>query len=117
MKINYDGRRFRSVETSSNAQVSDRTVFEYQQHGNIVTAEYSGGEIRKGHLIALVDENGCLYMHYHHVVTDGQIMTGICRSTPELLTDGRIRLHEKWQWTSGDGSKGSSVLEEVISPK
>jgi hypothetical protein len=42
----------------------------------------------------------------------GELMTGICRSTPEILPDGRIRLHESWQWTSGDESRGFSVVEE-----
>jgi len=40
-------------------------------------------------------------------------MTGICTSTPEILPDGKIRLHEKWRWTSGDLSEGESVIEEV----
>ena len=39
-------------------------------------------------------------------------MTGICQSTPELLPNGKLRLHEAWQWTAGDRSKGSSVIEE-----
>jgi hypothetical protein len=29
------------------------------------------------------------------------------------MKNGKIRLHEKWQWTSGDGSKGESILEEI----
>jgi len=41
-------------------------------------------------------------------------MTGVCRTTPEQLPDGRLRLHETWHWTSGDGSAGSSVLEERV---
>ena len=52
-------------------------------------------------------------MRYHHVNAAGELMTGVCRSTPELLPDGRVRLHERWQWTSGDGSSGESVIEEV----
>jgi len=42
-------------------------------------------------------------------------MTGVCRSTPELLPDGRIRLHEKWQWTCGDRASGESIIEEILS--
>ena len=42
-----------------------------------------------------------------------KLMTGVCQSRPEILEDGRIRLHKTWQWTSGDGSKGSSIVEEV----
>jgi hypothetical protein len=40
-------------------------------------------------------------------------MTGVCHSKPEILKNGKIRLHETWQWTSGDQSKGKSILEEV----
>ena len=52
-------------------------------------------------------------MSYHQINIEGQIMTGLCKSTPEILPDGRIRLYEDWRWTSGDKSKGKSVLEEV----
>jgi hypothetical protein len=40
-------------------------------------------------------------------------MTGICTSTPEEIENGKIRLHESWQWTSGNQSKGNSMLEEI----
>ena len=40
-------------------------------------------------------------------------MTGLCRSRLEILPDGRYRLHEEWQWTSGDKSRGTSMIEEV----
>ena len=40
-------------------------------------------------------------------------MTGICNSAPRIMTSGKIRLHENWQWTSGDLSKGESILEEI----
>ena len=79
-------------------------------------ADYSGGDIVSGHLIAICDSEGALDMRYHHVNTSGKLMTGVCRSTPEILTDGRIRLHEKWQWTSGDRSSGESIIEEILSP-
>ena len=110
--INYHNKTFRSVSNTSNGEVSNETVFQYKQDGNIVTATYSGGAVVLGHLIALVDKQGGLDMRYHHVNTKGELMTGICRSTPELLPSGKIRLHEEWQWTSGDGSKGKSIVEE-----
>jgi len=40
-------------------------------------------------------------------------MTGICKSKPEILPNGKIRLHERWQWTSGDLSLGQSIIEEL----
>lgn len=112
MKINYHNRRFRPVQNTENGETSEETIFYYKQEGDIVTSEYSGGQIVKGNLIALVSENGELDMRYQQVNNRGELMTGICQSTPEILSDGRIRLHEKWRWTSGDGSEGESVIEE-----
>lgn len=111
--IDYHGKTFRPVENSENGETSGETLFHYQQQGNILTAEYSGGEIKYGHLIGLVDDFGNIDMRYHQINKKGELMTGICNSRPELLENGKIRLHETWQWTSGDGSQGSSVLEEV----
>ncbi len=111
--MNYHGKKFRSVSNTPNGEVSGETIFNYQQIGNTVTAQYSGGGILLGQLIALVDENGCLDMRYHHVNNKGLLQTGICHSVPERMPDGRIRLHETWQWTSGDLSSGHSLIEEV----
>ena len=88
------------------------TSLHYLQTRRIVTCCKSGGRIVSGQLIALVDAEGCLEICYHPMNDRGELMTGVCRSTPELLPDGRIRLHEAWHRTSGDGSRGSSELEE-----
>ncbi len=111
-KINYEGRTFVVITNTGTGEVTSETVFHYHQEGNIVWAEYSGGSILQGHLIAIADADGCLEMRYHHVNTMGDLMTGICRTVPEILSDGRLRLHENWQWTSGDRSTGESILEE-----
>ena len=110
--MNYHQKVFRPVANTENGETSAQTSFLYQQTGNILTAEYSGGKILKGHLIGLVDENGNIEMRYHQVNEKGELMTGICHSRPEILANGKIRLHETWQWTSGDGSKGQSIIEE-----
>lgn len=115
MKFNYEGRKFASVQNSETGEVGSDTVFHYHEKENIVWAEYSGGEIAYGHLIAVCNDDGSLDIRYHHVNTSGDLMTGICTSTPEILPDGRIRLHETWQWTSGDNSSGESVIEEIPS--
>jgi hypothetical protein len=111
--LNYNNKTFRSIQNSATGEVSSATVFRYRQEGDVVTAEYEGGEIVFGTLIATVDKHGVLDMRYQHLNKAAELMTGQCISTPELLDDGRIRLHEKWQWTCGDGAKGESVVEEV----
>ena len=110
--MNYNNKRFSPVSNTENGETSVETVFLYKQDGHILTSEYSGGKIVKGHLIGLVDKAGKINMRYHQVNDKGELMTGICQSTPEILANGKIRLHETWQWTSGDESKGNSVLEE-----
>lgn len=111
--INYNNKSFKPIKTSENAEVSSETVFVYKQNGSVLTSEYQGGSILKGHLIGHVDANGAIEMRYHQINTKGELMTGICHSKPEILPSGKIRLHETWQWTSGDLSKGTSVLEEI----
>lgn len=112
-EINYHDRRFQSAANTPNGEVGAGTIFHYRQEGNIVWATYEGGEIVKGSLIATVAAGGALDMRYHHVNRAGEIMTGECRSTPEILPDGRLRLHESWRWTSGDRSSGTSIVEEI----
>ncbi len=110
--INYNGKIFKAITNTQNGETSSETTFYYRQERKIVTAEYSGGNIISGHLIGIVDENGVIDMRYHQVNSRSDLITGICTSIPEILSNGKIRLHEKWQWTSGDRSQGESVIQE-----
>lgn len=111
--INYHDKRFRSVNNTENGEVSADTLFHYQQKGNVVFATYAGGQILQGNLVGKINEQGQIDMRYQHLNQQMEFMTGQCISTPEMLSNGKIRLYEKWQWTSGDGSTGESVIEEV----
>jgi hypothetical protein len=114
--IDYHDRHFRSVSNTPNGEVSEKTLFHYRQEGNVVWGTYQGGAVRYGTLLARVEADGHLDMRYQHLNADGIWMTGVCRSTPEVLPDGRLRLHERWRWTSGDGSSGTSIVEEMPRP-
>lgn len=110
--MNYNDKKFRPICNTANGETSNETLFHYKQNGNILTSTYSGGKIKQGHLIGLVDEKGTIEMRYHQVNDKDELMTGICVSKPEILENGKIRLHESWEWTSGDHSKGTSIIEE-----
>ncbi|WP_243299238.1 n-acetylglutamate synthase [Bacillus litorisediminis] len=112
--IDYNGRKFVSMENTDNGEVSSNTFFEYRQNGNIVSATYSGVEIIQGTLIGIVREDGSLEFRYNHVNSKNEIRGGKCVSIPEILADGRIRLHEKWQWLDAEQTEGSSIIEEVV---
>lgn len=112
-RINYHNRYFVSASNTVNGDVDAQTIFHYRQESDIVWATYEGGEVIFGTLIARVNQDDSLDMRYQHINKQGEIMTGRCFSTPEILPDNRIRLYEKWQWTSGDLSQGESIIEEV----
>lgn len=111
--INYDDKSFKPVTNSPNGETSNDTIFYYKQTGNILTATYSGGKIKAGQLIGIVNQSGEIDLRYHQVNINNELMSGICHSIPEILPNGKIRLHEEWQWTSGDCSKGKSIIEEI----
>jgi hypothetical protein len=111
--VTYDGKTFVSVQNTDNGEVSSKTIFHYKQEGRILSASYSGGEIEKGTLIGIVHDDGRLQFRYNHVNRAGKTRGGICTSTPEIMSDGRLRLHEKWKWTDSEGSEGESIIEEV----
>ena len=111
--FSLNNRKFKSVENTENGEVSGDTIFTYYQDKSIIWAEYCGGTILKGHLIGIIDRENNLDFRYHHINSSNEIMTGKCRSKPEIMDNGKIRFHEKWQWTCGDRSSGTSVIEEI----
>lgn len=111
--VHYGGRYFRPVQTQGASETTSETVFKYEQRGALVTATYSGGDILFGQLMAIVQPDYALDMRYQHWNKEGLLMTGICHSVPQVLENGKLRLHERWQWTCGDRSHGTSVLEEI----
>ncbi len=113
MDIDYDGKIFRSVGNTANGEANDDTFFYYHQQGNIVTANYLGGSILYGNLIAKVGKAGKLDMRYQHLNRNQEFMTGQCISTPEVMENGKLRMHESWQWTCKDHSSGNSIVEEI----
>ena len=114
--LDYDGRVFRSVANSDGGDVSEETTFHYHQRDSVVWATYEGGSVVFGTLLAVADAFGNLDMRYQHVSVDGRFKSGRCQSRPERLPDGRLRLHERWQWTDGAEGEGASVVEEVSRP-
>lgn len=112
--INLDGRRFAVAANTTNGDVTPGLVFHYRQSGSRVWSLYEDGAgIRFGMLVAAMQADGSLDMRYQHLDGGDQFRTGRCHSWPASLPDGKLRLHETWQWTNGDLSAGSSILDEV----
>lgn len=100
-RYNYHNKKFKALSNSPSGEVDSALVFHYQQEGNVLSCHYRGANILKGHLLGVVDEKGVIDMRYHQINKQGELRTGKCTSTPEILPSGKIRLHESWQWASG----------------
>ena len=111
--INLDKKVFKSLSNSDNGEVGNNTIFYYSQCNNIISAEYSGGEIIKGNLIGKQLDDGSFDFVYHHINRNGDLKIGKCLSRAILLENGMIKLFEKWQWLNGDFSEGESELLEI----
>jgi len=112
MQFDLNHRIFKSLHNSDNGEVSDNTLFHYRQVGQLIWAEYEGGQILKGFLVGQVLDHS-LEFTYQHINAKFESMTGKCTSFPELTETGKIKLREHWEWTCGDFSTGESILIEV----
>jgi len=112
MTINLNNKKFKSEFNSKNGEVSDQTIFSYNQKDNIIWAEYGGGQIIKGSIIGKIIDNHIEFV-YQHTNKENELMTGNCKSYPEYTENGKIRLKEIWKWTCKDNSSGKSTLIEI----
>ena len=110
--ICYEGKFFVPVTNTENGEVDHQTLFAYHQNGNILWAEYEGGEIKKGTMVGFVGLRGELDFYYQHINRGDDIKIGKCHSVPRLLDNGKIELSEQWHWLNGDQSKGTSTVRE-----
>ena len=114
MRIDYNDRLFRASSNSAGGDVDDQTLFSYRQYGDLVWATYQGGAIAFGTMVGVVRGDGTLDLRYQHVSLTGGIKSGRCVSTPEVIDDDRVRLHESWEWTEGGYGAGTSIVEQVM---
>jgi hypothetical protein len=107
--INYDGRRFRAAGAGPEASTAL-----YRQQGDLVWAEFQGGEVRRGSLTGLCAEDGTLDFAYTMVLGTGAVISGRNVSIPEILPDGRIKLNERWERYGRHADQGTSTIVEVV---
>ncbi|GAB2499899.1 n-acetylglutamate synthase [Algoriphagus taiwanensis] len=114
MKIDYNERRFKIVQTLGSGELDPNQIFVYRQEGEMLTCSYTGKGILKGHILGKVDpKDGSLVFTYHQLNDRGELSSGICRSTPTFSESQKIILHEQWEWLSGKKGVGESILEEI----
>ena len=110
--INFHNKQFALVQNSENGAVDPEVHFHYQQEGDLVTADYAGGPIRYGKIIARLQEDH-LDMLYQCLTTENELKAGKALAKITLDDRGKIRLKLNWEWLDAEGRTGVSEYVEL----
>ncbi len=111
--FDLNNRKFRLIENGQKGEVSGETIFLFYQDKNIVRADYFGGTIASGHILALINDDK-MEMVYHCITIDNETKVGKASATIFVDDAKKINLLLNWKWISGADGKGSSHYIEVI---
>jgi hypothetical protein len=109
--FDLNNKTFTLVKNSENGLVNSETIFEYSQDGNLVTADYEGGTIRHGKIIARLEVDQ-LQMFYQFMTIDGELKAGRAMAALSMTTNDKIRMQLNWQWLTGAFERGISEYIE-----
>ncbi|MFT6868006.1 MAG: hypothetical protein ACJA08_002854 [Cyclobacteriaceae bacterium] len=111
--INLDNKKFKLLENADVGEVIGDTVFHIHQKGNIARAEYYGGSIASGHILAWMDGE-TMEMSYHCITQENKIKVGKALAKVSIDSSCKIHLMLEWEWISGAEGKGSSHYLEIV---
>ncbi len=109
--LDLDNKKFIAVENTANGEVSSQTQFHYHQQGEMIWAEYSGGEILKGLLIGKKIGKMQIEFTYQHLNQSLENRLGRCCTTFSLNA-GKLIGNEQWQWLDSL-EQGNSLIKEI----
>jgi hypothetical protein len=109
--MNLDGLSFQVRATASVGVVSTDTRLHLIQRGPRIFGRYKGGSIVRGCLVGQVS-GYALTFRYVQRERDGGIHGGRSNCVLEVLSDGRLCIHEHFTWKTRDGA-GTNVFEQV----
>ena len=109
--INFNNKKFKLLDNSLNGQVNNQTTFEYKQEGDLVTADYHGGTVVYGKIIAQL-KNKTLHMLYNCLTAEKELKAGKATGRISLNKEGKILMHLDWQWLESEAN-GNSIYIEI----
>jgi len=111
-EINFHNKTFALVENSQKGAATSKTIFKYQQEGNLVTADYFGGAIRYGKIIARLEDNQ-LHMLYQCLTEEDELKAGKAVADISFNENKLIKLSLNWEWLGDKKEKGTSEYLEL----
>lgn len=111
-EFDFNDKTFLLVQNTDNGQVNSETIFKYKQDGNLVTADYFGGSIKYGKIIADL-QGDKLNMLYQCITNEYELKAGKALADITLTDKGKIKLTLNWQWLTNENEKGQSEYIET----
>ena len=111
-KFNFNNKKFVLIQNSESGQVNQETVFNYKQDGDLVSADYFGGTIRYGKIIAILEDDE-LNMLYQCLTTNNELKAGKALAKLSLTVTGKIKMSLQWEWLGDGNEKGTSEYIEI----
>lgn len=111
-KYNFHNKKFRVVKNDGpGAEVNENTIFNFQQEGNVIHADYYGGKVKVGKFLGIISGD-TINFRYIQVNTEGQFQTGHSTDKVQIKEKGKLRLIDEWEWETKEG-KGFCIMEEI----
>lgn len=105
MNLNLNDKTLRIVEHHhSDKNITTKTVFRFEQSGNIVSADYAGGGIRHGKLVGVAKGNKVKH-RFVQVTHNGEIQSGTGEYEVRISPAKKLLLRDTWHWDDGGSSE------------
>ena len=108
--VNFDNKKFRLLDNSSEGKVDSETIFYYKQKNELVTADYFGGSIIFGKIIAQ-HIGDTLHMLYNCYTTSKELKAGKAQAHISKSKEDKILLTLNWQWLENAKTGTSTYIE------
>ena len=110
--IDFNNKTFALIENSKKGEVNRETIFEFMQKGDLVTADYQGGTIRYGKIIARLHADE-LSMIYQCLTVNNKLKAGKAQARISFTNMKKLKLDVDWQWITDTKDKGTSQFIEI----
>jgi hypothetical protein len=110
-EFDFHNKTFSLLENSKNGKANSKTIFKYKQEGDLITADYFGGNIKYGKIIGQLNRNN-LNMLYQCITEDNELKAGKAIASVSLSSNNKIKLKLRWEWLGDENKKGVSEYIE-----
>ena len=109
--MTLDNVKMNVIKTAPNGAVNNLTIFNFTQHGHLISATYSGGAILNGYLVGTVKGQEVGFS-YCQLEVDEKHRSGQSACKLSTNEDGKLQLIESFTW-GPDQQSGVNILQEL----